>query len=439
MPNSKIFCNIPWYELNINMDGSFDLCGCQNDKIMGTPLGDVWNIKRMTIDEYWHSTRMKKSRLQKLSNEPDPMCRMCQAKDEIGYESNRKKEIMKSAIFLESFERSYQQSPNYKQFKYSEEHQGETLTFPHSLHLNMGFTCNFACRMCNPWASSRLQTEFKQLGWVDHKKKYSHWSEDTTGWSNFTNYLEKNGDKLKVIHIIGGEVGFIDKFDYVLDYFIDRELAHDVNFSFTINASIDYTKYFERLAKYKRVEIGISIESVDAMGDYIRQGGNITEILKNIEKLKQEKTNNMSFAIRTVPSLLSLPSYHKLVEWAWRMGIPIDNSLLVNPIWQQAYLLPDDMMQDIRNYMEELLVKIPSQNNTQMFNQKDANRIDQTIRNECESIINLTKKKRPDDADDLLKICASKLDQWDRLKKINLKNYSVKLYQLLEKYGYRGA
>ena len=439
MPNSKIFCNIPWYELNINMDGSFDLCGCQNDKILGTPLGEVWNIKKMTIDEYWHGARMREARLRKLGNEPDKMCRMCQAKDEIGYESSRKKEIMKSAIFLESFERSYEQSPNYEQFKYSEDNQGETKTFPHSLHLNMGFVCNFACRMCNPWASSRLQTEFKQLGWEDRKKKYTHWSDDETGWKNFTNYLDKNGDKLKVIHIIGGEVGFIPKFDYVLDYFIERDLSHDVNFSFTINASIDYTKYFEKLAKYKRVEIGISIESIDEMGDYIRQGGNIKEILKNIEKLKSSKTENMSFAIRTVPSVLSLPSYHKLVEWSWNMGIPIDNSLLVNPLWQQAYLLPDSTMEQIRNNMQRLLEKIPKQQSTEFFNQKDANKINLTIRNECESIINLTMKKRPDHADELLEICAEKLDQWDKLKKINLKDYSKELFELLSKYGYQGA
>jgi sulfatase maturation enzyme AslB (radical SAM superfamily) len=52
-------------------------------------------------------------------------------------------------------------------------------------------------------------------------------------------------------------------------------MAKNINFSFTINGSVDYTKYFDRLAKFKRTEIGISIESVEPVGDYIRQSGRI--------------------------------------------------------------------------------------------------------------------------------------------------------------------
>ena len=75
MPNSKIFCGVPWYELNINHDGSFDLCGCQNDKIRGTALGKIWNIKRVTMQDYWNGERMRQARMIKLGDTPDPMCR----------------------------------------------------------------------------------------------------------------------------------------------------------------------------------------------------------------------------------------------------------------------------------------------------------------------------------------------------------------------------
>ena len=106
MPNKDIFCNIPWFELNINNDGSFDLCGCQNDKIMGTPAGVEWNIKKMTIDEYWNSTRMQEKRRIKLGDTVDPMCKMCQMKDAAGYTSARQKENLKSVIFTkDAFDR----------------------------------------------------------------------------------------------------------------------------------------------------------------------------------------------------------------------------------------------------------------------------------------------------------------------------------------------
>lgn len=438
MPNSKIFCNVPWFELNINHDGSYDLCGCQNDKIAGTAMGQIWNIKKIPIDQYWNSERLRKSRMIKLGDVPDPMCRMCQDKDSIGYDSNRVKENMKSVIFSGNFDRSYSQSPHQHYFEHSRTNQGQTLSKIRSLHVNLGHVCNFSCRMCNPIYSSRLQNEYRQLQWIAQDKTFDHWTDDDTAWANFTNFLDANADDIKVIHIIGGEVGFMPKFDYLIDFFIDRGLAETVNISFTTNGSVDYTRYFERLSVYRRCEIGISIESVDPIGDYIRQGGDIEEILRNINKFKHNATPNMAFTIRTVPSLLSLPSYANLIEYAWRLAIPIDNSLLVNPSWQRAVLLPDYLKQRIYDRLQDTLSKLPNTPD-QYNNQKDPNRIDISIKKECNSLSNLMLKPAPDDAERHRRDCARHLDQWDRLKDINLKDYDRDLYDFLVEYGYHGA
>ena len=61
------------------------------------------------------------------------------------------------------------------------------------------------------------------------------------------------------------------------------------------------------------------------------------------------------------------------------------------------------------------------------------------MRNECESIINLASLPAPADADQHRKICAEKLNQWDQLKQIHLKDYSVELYEFLKEYGYHGS
>lgn len=439
MANSKIFCGVPWYELNINQDGSFDLCGCQNDKIVGTELGQVWNIKKIPIPEYWNGSRMRQSRMVKLGDVPDSMCRMCQTKDAVGYESTRRKENIKSVIFHDAFERSFAQSPNYHRFQFSQLNQGLTETTPHSLHINLGYTCNFACRMCNPWASSKLQQEFRALGWLEPQTDFSHWTDDPQGWQNFVDFLHTSGHSVKVIHVIGGEVALMPKFDWLIDFFIDRGLASDVNFSFTINGSLDYTRYFDRLSQYKRTEIGISIESVGTMGDYIRQGGNIQQILANIEKLIDHRPTNMSLVIRTVPGLLGLPDYADLIRWSWQHGIPVDNSLQVNPPWQVGMLLPDDIKQQTIQQIQQILDELPGDGAAQLNNQKDPNKINVSIRNECESIIKYLCQPRPSNTDELLITCAQKLDHWDKMKKINLKDYSIVLYDLLQRYGYQGA
>jgi hypothetical protein len=436
MPNSKIFCNIPWFEININHDGSYDLCGCQNDKIVGTEQGQIYNIKQIPIKEYWNGTRLQEARLRKLGDTPDSMCKMCQQKESVGYESNRIKENLKSVIFKESFDRSYLQSPNYQHFEYSKNNHGLTNSHIHSLHVNLGNTCNFACRMCSPYASTRLQTEFLQLGWSQSTDRFAHWTDTEAGWNNFLSFLEEQTQNIKVVHIIGGEVEFMPKFEFLIDYFIQAGLADTVNISFTTNGSVTYSKYFKKLSQYKRCEIGISIESVNRIGDYIRQGGNITDILTNIQTMNDNRSNNMQLVIRTVPSLLSLPYYANLITWALDMGLPIDNSVLVDPVWQQAVLLPDTIKEKVISNVSAILAGLPSADN-KFNNQKDPNNIAVSIRNECESIIKLAQKSAPTDAAQLRQECAKKLSQWDQMKKISIQDYSQDLYDFLSEYGYR--
>lgn len=435
MPNKDIFCNIPWFEININHDGSYDLCGCQNDKIVGTAQGQVHNIKQIPIAEYWNGPRLQQARLKKLGDVPDSMCKMCQQKESIGYESNRIKENQKSVIFKESFDRSYLQSPNYSHFEYSEKNHGLTDSQIHSLHLNLGNTCNFACRMCSPFYSTRLQTEFLQLGWATPADKFDHWTSTKTGWNNFLNFLQTQATNIKVIHIIGGEVEFMPKFEFLIDYFIEAGLADTVNISFTSNGSVNYTKYFKKLSLYKRCELGISIESVDPIGDYIRQGGNINTILNNIQQMNQNRPSNMQLVIRTVPSLLSLPTYANLIKWSLELRLPIDNSVLVNPAWQQAVLLPDAIKASVVDRVTAVLDTLPPADG-RFNNQKDPNSIEVSIRNECESIIQLAKKSAPVNADVLRQECVAKLSQWDQMKRISIRPYSQELYDFLSEYGY---
>lgn len=436
MANSKIFCNIPWFELNINHDGSYDLCGCQNDKIVGTKLGQEHNIKKIPVHKYWNSTRLKDARLRKLGDVPDPMCRMCQTKGNIGYQSSRVKENLKSVIFQESFDRSFKQSPNHHHFEYSRLNQGLTQSTIHSLHVNLGHTCNFACRMCNPYASTRIQTEFKQLAWIEQDQKFDHWTDDPQGWQNFLDFLEQQAHTIKVIHIIGGEVAFIPKFEFLIDYFINRGLASTVNISFSTNGSFNYTNYFDKLQQYKRCEIGISIESVDPIGDYIRQGGNIKQILENILAMNSAKSDSMQLIMRTVPSILSLPTYANLINWALQNNLVIDNSLLVTPEWLQAVLLPNNIKENVINDILKVLSAVPEDNNSTFKNQKNPHNINMSIRNECESIMNLARLPAPANADELRHLCASKLSQWDVLKKTNIQRYSLSLYEFLKEYGY---
>jgi len=151
--------------------------------------------------------------------------------------------------------------------------------------------------------------------------------------------------------------------------------------------------------------------------------------------MHDRRTNNMQFVIRTVPSLLSLPTYANLIKWSWNQGIPVDNSLLIRPTWLQAVLLSADLKQQIITDLSDMLTELPAPA-AQYGQQKDPSKLSISIRNECEAMIKLAQLPQPANAEKELADCANRLSQWDALKGTNLKDYHVPLFDFLKNHGY---
>ena len=66
MTVSKYFCNIPWFEVHINADGTYHTCGAQPNKISGTEEAKVYNVFNMPISEWINSQHQRITRLKKL-------------------------------------------------------------------------------------------------------------------------------------------------------------------------------------------------------------------------------------------------------------------------------------------------------------------------------------------------------------------------------------
>lgn len=434
MANKDIFCNIPWFELNINHDGSYDLCGCQNDKIIMTAEGRKWNIKEIGIDEYWNSTRMREKRLIKLGDTVDPMCRMCQMKDAAGYTSARQKENLKSVIFQQRFDRSYDQSPHKKYFEHSRDNDGETVTRIASLHLNIGTTCNFSCKFCPPEASSRVAQDQRKMGWIPLDYRLEPWTQDAAAWQRFADWFELNYQSVRVVHIIGGEPDLIERFRDLLKMFADKEMTW-LNLSFTTNGSIDYSRYYPQLKVFRRVEIGVSIETADLANDYLRQGADIQQILANVDHMR-EVMPEVQWTFRTVPTALSVLRYHTLLQHALDRRIPIDASYPNRPRWMLSDLLPADLKEFTIKHLQDFADSV-SVVGERFNNTKNPNNVEITLKNEAESLIRHLRKPAPNDADHLRHEMAARLSEQDMLHSKTVADYLPEIVDWLRIYGYR--
>ena len=338
MPNKDIFCNIPWYELHINHDGSYDLCGCMSELITQTEDAKEWNIRNYPVADYWQSRRLRDERLSKLSDTPNPACGVCQHQDKIGNHSKRIKENLKSVIFYDhNFYKSFAQSPHRAAFDYSLTNDGATVTQPVSYHLSLGNECDLACVMCSPNSSYKLAADYQAVGWIKDARRLN-WADDEQVWQDFCQTLLAT--PLVSLHIIGGEPTINKRFAQLIDLFVDNNHT-DFSFSFTTNCMHGLDHLWDKLARFKRVEIGMSIETVNSTNDYVRYGSDIKVILANIAKFKATAPENVAFVIRTVPTLLTVNYYGELIDWCLENDFLLNSYFATDPAWQQIRLLPD--------------------------------------------------------------------------------------------------
>ena len=359
MPNKDIFCNIPWYELHINHDGSYDLCGCMNEVITQTDKSKEWNIRNYPVTEYWQSRRLRDERLSKLGDVPNPACGVCQHQDSIGSHSKRIKENLKSVVFYDkNFYKSYEQSPHKAAFDYSANNDGATVTKPVSYHLSLGNECDLACVMCSPNSSYKLAADYKALGWITDARRLN-WTDDQAVWDDFCQTLLATD--LVSLHIIGGEPTINKRFTQLIDLFVANNRT-DFSFSFTTNCMHSIDHLWDKLSKFKRVEIGMSVETVNFTNDYVRYGSNIDTILGNIQHFKATAPENVAFVVRTVPTLLTINYYSDVIRWCLSNDFLIDSYFVTEPAWLQINLLPDYLKIRLQTEFQNLLDDLGSLN-----------------------------------------------------------------------------
>jgi MoaA/NifB/PqqE/SkfB family radical SAM enzyme len=355
MPNKNIFCNIPWYEIHINHDGSYDLCGCMTELITETDAGEEWNIKKYSIDDYWNSRRLRDERLQKMGNTPNPACGVCQHQDSIGSHSKRIKENLKSVVFYDhNFDKSFEQSPHRTIFEHSLHNDGATTTRPVSYHLSLGNECDLACVMCSPYSSFKLAQDYKALGWIKDARRLN-WTDDPVIWQQMCNVLLNT--ELVNLHIIGGEPTINKRFHQLIDTLVSAGHTN-YSFSFTTNGMHDLTELWPKLAKFKRAEVSFSIETLSKTNDYIRYGSSFETLMNNIARARKDAPATVDFVIRTVPTFLTITEYANVIEWCAEQGLVVDSYFATDPIWQQIKILPKSIKQVIQKDFEQLLIKL---------------------------------------------------------------------------------
>jgi sulfatase maturation enzyme AslB (radical SAM superfamily) len=436
MPNQNIFCNSPWYELQIYWDGSFGIC-CQEAHKLYALDQQQYNIATMTIAEWFNSDPVKKFRLRMLGDQTLTECKRCGHDEMLGGNSRRLKCNQKSVIFTrQAFDKSYNQSPGFKHFRHSLEHNGQTLTMPIDMHIDLGNYCNLACKMCKSSASSTFALQEVKWG-IKSSQQYigSDWTRDSRVWEEFKQQLLEI-PKLNNIHFMGGETLLTDKFEDLVDTFVAHK-KFDVCFSFVTNGTSFNTKLLDKLKNFRRVGIEVSVETIDEHNAYQRQGTNTAQVLENIQRYKQYcNGTSITLALRPAPSILSIGYIVPLLEYALDNQFIIKYNLCYSPKFMNAIYLPQNIKQMYKEKYLPLLDRLSNVNVNFDYNASDLNNYPMVVKEIANVLIGLLNSETPDDSELQLEALVRHCEKWDRVYGYDARLLYPEWQEFLTRYNY---
>jgi len=429
------FCSSPWFHIRILPNGNYNICRWANSKNI------TKNIANTSIQEFYNSNEMQQFRLNFLDGKKQTVCESCYYQDSFEKLSGRKKQLLKSGITDENFDIKTRCSPHFEYFKYSFKNEGKSNYFPVDLQIDLGNVCNSSCIMCDPKYSSRLSKDYQIMN--QYESKLFPLQGDYYSWTNDDNLVQKFIDELimipniKYIHFIGGETLHMKSFYKICDSLIENKITN-VIIGTTTNATIFNEKIEKYIKTFKQFHLGISIETVSKLNDYVRYPSKIEDILNNINKYKNISNEKFFINLRITPNIFTIYEFDQLAEYIIENKFSVEScDILSKPSVLRIELLPNDIRQEIIVKLENIIKKYNLNKTDDIINVRNNIFVDKVISNNIIEYYNLIKnytipKDVEEDRYKLIRFICS----FEKLRKNSILNYAPRYKKFLTDYGY---
>jgi len=295
---------------------------------------------------------MSALRLKMLQGEHISSCDQCAKMEEHGKISGREKQLLKVGIKLDNFEKTFKSSTFYDEFENSLNHRGDTELWPQDWQIDLGNYCNSGCIFCSPIYSSKLANEFKKLGLIEELPP-KNWTDDNEAVDRFVELLSQS-KKLSYLHFLGGETLITPAFKKILLKLIEKGLNINTSIGFTTNLTVWDESIVELLKQYKEVNLGMSIECLHPINDYLRWPSKIEKVKEILEKwIQLGRQKNWLIQFRITPTVFSIAHIKTIYDYAYTYDVGVEScNFLYNPSFMRMSVLPIDVRQNIGHELQ---------------------------------------------------------------------------------------
>jgi molybdenum cofactor biosynthesis enzyme MoaA len=346
--------------------------------------------------------------------------------------SRRIRSNQKSVIFQQAFADSFEQSPGRRHIDQS----GITNTHPIDIHVDLGNYCNLACKMCNAQASSAIASQ--QVKWgIESSRQYlgSDWTKNQQVWNSFLKQL-LDIPKLNNIHFMGGETLLTRRFEDLVDHMIAHDRL-DVCFSFVTNGTTFKPELMNKLKKFRRVGIEVSIETVDAHNVYQRQGTDNQLVMTNLDRyLDMCNGSSITLTARPAVSALTIGYFPGLLEYCLDNNLIVKSLLVTNPRFLNAVILPDAVKQQYLGHYQTLVDRLDNVQVPEDYNASDPNHHVMIVKEQVQMCMNILRQPAPPDAEQQRRLMVEHCRKWDQVYGYDARSLYPELAEIWTQYDY---
>lgn len=380
------FCPSPWFHMRINNSGTYEPCRWMTSNGLSRFDPDR-NIRTQSPLTYFQQG-MSGIRTQLLQGASPAICTDCVQMERHHKVSGRQRQLLKVGVRDEYFEKSLAGSPSRSAFDYSQAHDGHTLAAVRDWQIDLGNYCNGACVYCNPESSSRLATEFVKLGLIDQAPAAS-WCDDPDLVERFVADLRLSPN-LEYLHFIGGETLITPGFRRILQALVDADIAPQVAIGFTTNLAVWSDAVVDLLRKFKTVNLGMSIESLNSINDYVRYPSCIDQVRQTLDRwVALAQSLDWLIQLRITPTCLTVHDLASVYQYAWQNNLAVEScNFLDKPEFFRISVLPAEQRNQARLLLQDWIDQHHAQAQEQIINTRDPNRAHDQILQDAASYVN---------------------------------------------------
>ncbi len=335
---SSTFCVLPWMHLHIWPDSQiFPCCAADNSLPIANYAGE-------TAKEVFNFDRMKTLRKKMLAGEKCGECNRCY---------NQERNDPNNSQRIDSNKRYAQHIP----VLLADTEADGTLQNPRMRFVDFRFSnlCNFKCRTCGPDLSSNWFEDHNKLmqrnGFPGRKEKIKE-------IEDLENLLSSNLEDISYIYFAGGEPLLMRQHLQLLEDIIEKADPKKVSLMYNSNLSVlkkGNADFVEIWKKFKSVELWVSADAAENVGEYIRKGFNWKRFVANLRRVRTEapEIRVMVSATLSIFNALHLPDMHRIFV---EEGLIETNYFRINMLFDPLPLRVDRMPRALRKAVVQLYI-----------------------------------------------------------------------------------